>query len=271
MKADRPSRAGTALAYAISTTATFLWFGAVLPAGTLALDLPDDLAAPMHREAWLLVPALLLLVIAPVGVVLSQNRVGRLAVLAGTDAFLSGYSGSVLWARGTIRGDVSLLLVAMLLVLCLLSLCETVRVLRLGEEAAPLFKGLRLALCLLALLTPSWLLVRDGRELASLLAPFLLVGVSAAGARLARAPLGLRRTASLVHALLALHVVVTIRYTLFEAEPAFVFVDPIGWSTFALALLVLLLAVLQALWLSSRQRRAGTALALEGGAAAVPP
>ncbi len=272
MVPDPPSRAGAALAYAISALTTLLWFACVLPAGPIVAGHAFDAATPMYREAWLLVPALLLLIIMPVGIVLSQSRVGRLAVLAGTDTFVAGYAGLVLVGRGNIRGDVSALLVAMMLFLAFLSLAEVVRLLRAGDEGAggPLLKGVRFAIALLALLMPAGVLVLDGRELASLLAPFVVVAVGSGGSTLARAPLGLRFTASLVHALLATHLVVTLRYTLFDAEPAFTRITIAGWVTLGLAILILLLALVQALRLYRRYRRLRVEAAALGPASPAP-
>ena len=274
MDDDVPGRGSTALAYAIAALTTLLWVACVLPAGPLpppsagARPFSEDLATPLHREAWVLVPALVLLVVGPVGVVLAQHRVGRLAVLAGTDAFIAGYAGIALGARGVVRGDVSLVLVALLLGIAVISVLETIRVLRAPPEAdvRPLGRGLRFALCLLALITPSGLLVRDGRELASLLAPFALVAIGAGGATLARGALGLRLTASIVHLALALHVLVTVRFTIYEAEPAVLRVEPPGAAALGLAVAVAVLAFAQTLLLrrTRRQMALGSALTPAG-------
>lgn len=246
-----------------------LWVACVLPAGPLVGGVAEDLATPLYREAWLLVPALLLLIIGPVGVVLSTTRTGRLAVLALTDAFIAGYAGLGLWLSGLPQISASpfgslpelgtllaATLVGLLLALSALSLYETIRVMRFGADATvlPLLKGLRLAICLLVLITPAWLLVQGGRELASLLVPFGLVAISAAGAAFSRAPLSLRFTASLVYLALAAHVVVTLRYTIFDGTPVFQKVTYLGWGTLALAGGVLLLALAQVLYLGRRSR-----------------
>lgn len=263
-----PPRDGKLLAYLIASLTTVLWLLCVLPSGVLGPDaagLPDDMRTPMHREAVLLVPALLLLIITPVGIVLAEGKVGRLAVLAGGDAFVAGYFGTLLATQHAPHGDLAMGLVVLMLVLAGLSTYEMIRVLRRGPEArvSPLLRGLRLALCVLVLLVPASHMVVEGKELASLLFPFVVVGASAAGALFATAPLGLRFTASIVHALLAAHVLVTLRYTLFDAEPGFQRIDPFGYATIALAGGILLLAVVQVMLLRRRFRRARATAPLE--------
>lgn len=266
-------RPGTRLAYGISALTTLLWFACVLPAGHLdaAAGLSEDFATPMHRSAWLLVPALLVLVIGPVGVVLSQGRTGRMAVLAATDAFLAGYAGIALLARLDLarvldavrRGAfaawpvVEAGLIALLLVLATLSALELARVLRRGPDhpIPPLLRGLRLALCLFVLLIPAWMLFADGHDLLPLLIPFVVVGAGAAGPTFVQRPLGLRLTASVVHALLALYVLLVLRDSLFAAPPPFRTIGPIGWTTLGIAGLLTALALLQILRIAWRQRR----------------
>ncbi len=279
MNPNPPTHGGAFLAYGMSGLTMLLWVACVLPAGPLTdPTLPEDLATPLYREAWLLVPALLLLIIGPVGVVLSTTRTGRLGVLALTDAFIAGYAGLGLWLSGRPHLDLSswahlgregafldallallpALLVTLLLALSVLSLYETVRVLKRGAEVRvpPLLKGVRLAICTLVLIAPVWFLVQDGREMASLLVPFGLVAISTAGAVFARAPLSLRFTASLVHLALAIHVAVTLRWTIFDKAPPFASVTLIGWTTLGIAGGILALAVLQSLWLWGRRRTA---------------
>lgn len=260
MTADVPPRNGKTLAYGIAALTTVLWLLCVLPSGVLLPEfavLGDDWRTPMHREARLLVPALLLLIIMPVGMVLAQGRLGRLAVLAGGDTFVAGYFGILVAVSYAPRGDLGLALVVLMLVLAGLSFYEMIRVLRAGPDApvGPLLKGVRLAICLLVLITPASHLLVDGKELASLLVPFVIVGVSAAGAAFATAPLGLRFTASGVHALLAVHVLVTLRYTILDRSPRFERIDPFGWATLGLAGLILFLALLQVVLLWRRFRR----------------
>ena len=61
-----PSKSFSALAYALAAAGTFLWVGCVLPSGSL-LEASDktDAATPMFRQAHMLVPTLLLLVLLP--------------------------------------------------------------------------------------------------------------------------------------------------------------------------------------------------------------
>ena len=281
MSPDPPPRDGAFVAYAMSGLTMVLWVACVLPAGQLAEAAAEDVATPLYREAWLLVPAMLLLIIAPVGVVLSTTRTGRLAVLALADAFIAGYAGLGLLASGFARIDLPAVrglpgveallattfavlpavLVGLLLALSFLSLYEVVRVLRGGGDARVprLFKGIRLAICLLVLITPTYLLVLGERELGNLLVPFALVAVSASGAAFAQRPLSLRLTASLVHLALALHVLITLRYTIYEAEPAFATVSAIGKATLGIAGGVVFLAVVQVLWLWRLRRALGPA------------
>ncbi len=266
-------RSGTRLAYAISACTTLLWFACVLPAGRLqdAATLSEDIATPMHRSAWLLVPALFVLVIGPVGIILSHGRAGRIAVLAATDAFLSGYAGIALVGRidigeiahrlrvGTIHTWmlVEAGLVALMFLLAVLSTMELVRVLRRGprHHVPPLLRGARLAICLFVLVIPSWVLFTNDRVLGPMLLPFVFVGAGAAGPAFARAPLGLRLTASVVHALLALFVILVLHATLFEQPPAFAYIDPIGLATLGLAVVLALLATLQVGRIALKQRQ----------------
>jgi len=147
---------------------------------------------------------------------------------------------TVLTGWGAFGGTVSGVLVGLLFGLGLLSMLEVVR-LMLGKRGSFLpasFRGMRLALCLLALLTPSWLLVQDGWELASLLVPYALVAIGAGGALLARTETGLRFTAASLHLAFAAHLFVVLRYTIFEVNtvrrPGFTEVSPFGWTTLGL-------------------------------------
>jgi len=261
------------LAFSISGLTTILWFACVLPAGPLvgaAATVSGDAATPMFRAAWLLVPSLLVLIVGPAGIVLSQSRSGRLAVLAATDAFIAGYAGVVLLLRLDLPRMVSLSraglfeigmlvrlgLVSLLFVLALFSALELVRVLRdrPAERIHPFLKGLRLALCLFVLVIPSWMLFSDGLPSGALLIPYVFVVVSTAGAAFAEAALGLRLTASLVHTLLAAFVLLVLKHTMFFGEPRFERIGRIGWGTLGLAGLVFLLAVLQVLRIARNYR-----------------
>jgi hypothetical protein len=277
-------RPGTRLAYGISALTTLLWFACVLPAGPLAhpVGLSEDQATPLYRASLMLVPALLVLVIGPAGIVLSQGRSGRIAVLTATDAFLAGYAGVVLLARldfgelvARVRArDVSVGLavevglILLMLVLAGLSAVELARVLRRGAERRvhPWLRGLRLALCLFVLAIPSWLLLSQEAPLSLFLVPFLFVGASAAGATFASAPLALRRTASIVHALLAVYLLLVLKATLFHQGPAFASISAAGWATLGLAAVLFLLAFLQVVRIG-RHSRLARARDVEGGGA----
>jgi hypothetical protein len=183
----------------MSALATLLWIGCALPSGLLESAGPaDDAATPFFREPWVLVPAITLLVLGPVAVALTPSRAGRLMILAATDSFVTVFAALVLavrprgWSSLTGGGGVGYALLLALDLLALLSLLETSRLLR-GRVGAPgrWLGGARLALCLLVLAVPAQLLLVAGQERALLLAPFLLVALSAGGARLARTRAGL--------------------------------------------------------------------------------
>jgi hypothetical protein len=254
-EAPTTARAPVWPAYAIAGLTTLLWVGCSLPAGIpLGGSLSDDAGTPLHRQPWALVPGLVLLVLMPVAMTLTVGRQGRLGVLAATDAFLTLYAGLVLTFRSDVpdplqpRGLVALLLLAALYVLGVLSIAETRRVLR-GELGAPAggLGGARLALCLLVLVVPAWPLLVPGQERASLLAPFLFVAVSAAGARLARGPAGLAFTAAVLHLALAAHVLVSLRFTVLHDVPRIPAPGPVGRATLDACWVLLALAVAQVL------------------------
>lgn len=256
-----PTARGRAIAYAISMLGTLLWIGCVLPAGRIADGWLEDLSTPLGREAWLLIPALLLLIVGPVGVILSRTRIGLAAVLASTDAFVAFYMATALTMWGAFQGTVSAALVGLLWGVGAMSAIEVVRLLRLGPDAdvTPYLRGLRLALCILALLTPSWVLVQGGRELASLLVPYAIIAVGAGGAAMARTELGLRLTTAILHLAFAVHVFVVLRYTIFDAadhqRPAILEVTAFGWYTLGVSVLILLLAAAQVVRLGRRVLR----------------
>lgn len=253
-----PTARGRAIAYAISMFGTLLWAGCVLPAGRIADGYLEDLSTPLGREAWLLIPALLLLIVGPVGVILSRMRVGLAAVLAATDAFVAFYMATALTMWGAFNGTVSAILVGLLWGVGIMSVLEVGRLLRQGAEAdmTPYLRGMRLALCILALLTPSWVLVQEGRELASLLVPYAIIAVGAGGAAMARTELGLRLTSSILHLAFAVHVFIVLRYTIFDAadpeRPQILEVTAFGWITLGVSLLILLLAFVQVVRLGRR-------------------
>jgi hypothetical protein len=252
---DAPRRIEAVSAYAVAVLATLVWVGCVLPAGEVpgVSPLGDDSATPIHREAWLLVPALVLLVLVPVGMVLAPSKTGRLAILAATDGFVCLFAGLALtFRRGlpeavTLQGNTVRVLVLLMYLVAVLSVIELWDLLlgggRRGTWAS---KGLRLALALLALVLPAGLLVEQGQERASLLAPFLFVALSAGGARLSRTGRGLLRTGSVLHLALAAHVLITIRWTIFASPPPIAPVGLIGWVTLAGAAALASAALVQA-------------------------
>lgn len=256
-----PTVRGRAIAYAISMLGTLLWAGCVLPAGRIPEGFLEDLSTPLGREAWLLIPALLLLIVGPVGVMLSRTRVGLAAVLASTDAFVAFYMATALTVWGAFYGTVSAVLVGLLWGVGAMSAIEVGRLLRQGPDAdlTPYLRGLRLALCILALLTPSWVLVQGGRELASLLVPYAIIAVGAGGAAMARTELGLRFTSAILHLAFAVHVFVVLRYTIFEAadeaRPPISEVTAFGWFTLGVSALILLFASVQVIRLGRRVLR----------------
>jgi hypothetical protein len=180
-------------------------------------------------------------------------------LLAATDALLALYAGLVLLSRRGIpdpfepTGAMGYLLAGGLLLLGVLSVLE-VRRLALGRLESPAhgMGGLRLGICLLVLLMPAWPLLSDGRELASLLAPYLYLAVSAAGARLADTPRGLAFTGSLLHLGLSAHVLVTLRYSLDHEMPRLATLGGAGRLASALAWGLLALSALQVLVLLPR-------------------
>jgi hypothetical protein len=246
-----PTGRGHMIAYAISAFSTLLWAGCVMPAGFMVEGVPAHHSSPMSREAWLLVPALLLLIVGPVGVVLSRTRRGLAAVLASTDAFVAVYMAVVLAGWGAFVGTVSGILVGLLFGLGILSVIEVIRLLRIGPGPAivPYLRGLRLALCLLALLTPSWILVQEGRELASLLIPYAIIAIGAGGAALARTETGLRLTTAVLHLAFAIHLFVVLRYTIYDraeaGKEAILSLRPFGWFTLGVSVFIVFLALLQ--------------------------
>lgn len=243
------------LAYTVAVLATLLWIGCALPSGAPeGGSLRDDAATPLQREAWVLVPALVLLVLTPAALALTPGRLGRLTILAATDAFVALYAALVLTFRRGLPDSVRtvagapLVLLLLLYAVALLSLWETRRLLA-GRLGAPPFglSGARLALCLLVLLLPAFPLLEGGQERASLLAPFLFVAVSAGGARLSKGATGLGLTGALLHVALATHVVIMLRYTLAHEAPRVPVLSPVGRVTQDLALGLLGVAVLQVL------------------------
>lgn len=250
-----PARAAAWSGYALAGLATLLWVGCSLPSGVpQGGSLLDDAGTPLYREPWVLVPALVLLVVGPAAVALTPGRLGRLMILAATDTFVTLFAALVLtaapggWAAFTIGSGGGLALLLALYVLGTLSALEARRLV-LGRTGPPGFGlgGARLALCLLVLALPSQMLLVAGQERALLLAPFLLVAVSAGGARVSRSREGLGLTAALLHLGLAAEVLVTLRYTVLRAAPRITDVRLPGRLTLDLAWGLVALAGVQAL------------------------
>ncbi len=246
---EAPTRTEALLAYGISALTTLLWVACVLPAGVLAAPgLTGDDAVPLHRQAILLVPALLLLIAAPVGSTLARRQRGMRAVLAATDTFVTFYVALALLAEGVARDTATVVAVLLLSVIGALSALETWRTTRPQEVTLRMpawLAGGRLAVCLLVLVLPLHILLAPDVERASLLAPFFFVAVSAGGARLAGSMHGLYRTGALVQLLLAAHLFITLRYTIYMTDPALERVLATGVVALSLALAVVLATLLQ--------------------------
>ncbi len=257
-----PSRVEAVLAYSLSALTMLLWLGCVVPSGDIEVVAgapapPGDAATPLHREAQLLVPALLVLILMPVGSTIARRFVGQMATLATTDAFVALYAATAFALQLAPDVAANHVLVILLFLLGGLSVLEVWRCLRAGRRipAPHKLRGARLALCVLVLVIPSRFLIHGDTERASWLAPFLFVAISAAGARLALSVRGLRLTGALLQLLLAAHVTITLRYTLYEGAPAITAWNLPGQLTMAVAFSVAGVALLQVL-----------ALAVPGGA-----
>ena len=260
---EPPTRLEAFVLYVLAAVATLLWVSAVLPAGDLAEPSPiGDAATPLHREPLLVTPALLLLILLPAGSTLAHRQQGMRAVLAGTDAFVTLYGAVTLTVLGVVVDSATAVLTAVLYGLGVLSLMEVSRSVSARERPRRWVpSGARLAICLLVLLIPPSLLMQEGTERASLLAPFLFVAISAGGARLSRGMRGLRTTASLLQLALAAHVLVTLRYTIYAAEPKIAVVRLTGQVTIGLAVALCAVALLDVIvcWRAGRRmRRLGT-------------
>jgi hypothetical protein len=259
---EAPSRVEAAVAYALSSAGTLLWVGCVLPAGRLeGVGLLSDHATPLYREAVLLVPALLLLILGSTLLLLTRGVVGMRGALAAIDTFVCLYAAVALDVCFPCQGTTFWVLTGLLALLGALSAIETARYLRAGARGlpAPTLAGARLALALLVLLAPARLLVQDGTELASLLAPFGFVAFSAAGSRIARTVRGLRVVGGVLLAAIAAHLFVTIRFTVFDAPPRFTSVGPAGWAVTVGAGVLVALATVGVVASAIRRRREAAA------------
>lgn len=257
-------------AYALSGLTSLLWVACVIPAGPL-LDMHriEETATPMYREAILLVPALFLLTLLPVGFTLARRTSGLTALLASTDAFVAIYAGLAFLIVKHPLDVPGVVCVALLFLLATLSGLEIWRSLsaKAGRPALAAVQGLRLALCLLILIVPSRFLLETGAERASWLGPFVLIALSAAGARLATTDRALRRTGALVQFLVAVHIAVTLRYTLLHESPLYMHLEEAGRVTLALAGVLVLFAAVQLFGLMRPKREAepsGESVAVPG-------
>lgn len=247
---DLPSRGEYVAAYSAATLASLVWVGTVLPGVHLAAPgAADDETAPMLRASYLLIPALLLLVAGPVTAVLARWITGLRALLASGTVFVALYCAGG-FAASAQRDTGPWIAAGILALIGLLALRDVVRLLRqvpapaevpgsdpAAESSPKPAPGVdvRLALSLLALLTPAWLVAQADRERGSLLAPFVYLAVSAVGERFARRPATLRMTAAIVMALLSAHTLVTLRWALMRDGNGFTRWTWCGWTTLALA------------------------------------
>lgn len=252
------SRTSSLVAYALSATTTLLWVGCVLPSGPLAAPAPhDDVATPFYREGLLLVPAVLLLVLLPVGCALTRRVRGGHALLAATDAFIGIYAGIAIWITSP-RDPTTGVFAALLVLVGVLSATEALRTSRARHGGSPhaWIKGSRLAICILVLMVPAKWVMESHVERASYLAPFFVIAVSAAGANLARTTVTLRLTSAVIQLALAVHLVITLRYTLFSGTPLIERLGIFGKVTWGLSLTMLALALLHVGVLAHERRRA---------------
>jgi hypothetical protein len=239
---DVPSRSENVAAYAAATLATLVWVGTTLP-GVVPVDpaAPADSATPMVRQTLLLIPALLLLVAGPVATVLARAAVTIRALLACGVAFVGLFAAGALLSMHPSdpvqRGIVGLF--ALVGVLAIRDAVVTVRRAGSGETAEassgesspPPGADLRLAIAILVLLAPSSLLAIPDLERASFVAPFAFVAIGGIGERFARRSSGLRLTSAILYALLSAHVVVTLRFALYEGGEDVTRWTWCGWAT----------------------------------------
>lgn len=243
---EAPTRGEGLVAYVLSALTTLLWVGCVLPAGApLTEGMGSDATTPVHRDAILIVPALLLLVIMPVGCTLARRPRGMRAVLAGVDAFVALYVAIALVSVGFVGDAPSIVAVLTLFALGAMALVEVVRYTASTSDTfdQSALCGARLALALLVLILPLHIVMHPQVERASLLAPFVFIAASAGGSRIARHMRGLRRTAAVLQLVLAVHLLITLRYTVFRTDPGIGELYVSGKATLALAGAVVLVAL----------------------------
>ena len=267
---EAPTRGEGLVAYVLSTLTTLLWVGCVLPAGAPVMpDMGSDAGTPVHRDAILIVPALLLLVIMPVGCTLAVRPRGMRAVLAGVDALVALYVAIALVTVGFVSDPPSIVAVVTLFALGGMALVEVVRYTTSTSDTfdQSALCGARLALSLLVLILPLHILMHPQVERASLLAPFVFIAISAGGSRIARHMRGLRRTAAVLQLVLAIHLGISLRYSVFRTDPAIEELYVSGKATLALSGAVVLVALGQLLLYF---RRVPTSAASESVTTAAP-
>jgi hypothetical protein len=228
------------MAYAIALLASLLWVACVVP-GVRLVDpsLPDDFATPMHRGALILVPALLLLVAAPFGAILSSHALGVRGLLAWSSVFVALVAAGAMVASrptGILWGGI-----VHLTAIGLVSARDGVRAARAAAADDPVdvprgHADLRFLLALLAFLVPARVLALGAGERASWYAAYAFVLIAAAGDRFSRTLVGLRRTCAACLALLGTHLVVGVRYLLTSGTPTPAGWTWAGWIAFAMAL-----------------------------------
>lgn len=272
---DLPSPRETSLAYGTTCVASLVWIACVIPGAVLAdATLSSDLATPMARGPFLLLPALLLLVTGPIAVLLAGNADGMRSLLAAGDAFVTLFAAGILLHDR--QGDTARLVAALaLVVLLVVATRDAIRPAKAGpapRDDAPRLGAsgaggvgrtgggnLRLALAMTALLMPASLLTAHAGERASYLAPFAYVAISALGSRLAHTLVGLRLTAALLLFGVSVHQVVAIRYATEDGVPVATGWTAAGLSALALAGFVALLTSVWAVVLVARLRRSAPA------------
>ena len=259
---DSPGRLETYLAYAGAGLSSLAWIGCVIPGVSVPPGVPDDGWTPMGLGALLIVPALLILVAGPVATVLARGAMAHRAILAAGDAFVAWFVAGVLFFATHHRDPILVLVIAALAGMGLVALRDVYVVLRAGDDA-PTGLGppvslrstdLRLALSILALLTPASLLTAPGLERASLLAPFVYITISALGERFAASERGLRFTGAVLLALVATHLVVALHFVLDHPTAGGGDWSWSGTATFALAIAVLATGVARAVAIARAPR-----------------
>lgn len=247
---EAPTRGEGLTAYVLSALTTLLWVACALPAGeSVSPGAGSDATTPVHRDAILIVPALLLLIAMPVGCTLARRPRGMRAVLAGVDSFVALYVAIAMLAVGFVGDGPSFVALVTLFALGAMAGVEVVRYTNATsdhiEQSA--LCGARLALSLLVLILPLHIVMHPEVERASLLAPFVFIAASTGGSRIARHMRGLRRTAAVLQLVLAVHLLISLRFTIFRTDPGIGALYWSGVATLVLASSVVFVALLQLL------------------------